>query len=284
MKKSALTPTLVAAASAVVLALAPLAPASASTAPTAWGVWGDDSPSAPIDWPLTFSAGGMVDATFSVTGTSDVWSPSTDQFPEYFVAASPIGAVFGANGPGSTNNRLLPRSQNDTTTPVVVVVTFDSAVAAGNLGFAVSDLDLGNVTVTATDGSGAPLTGAQIVGDATTTAFNLCDFAGSPCTNTNVPTITQDAFGVTAQGNLISSTGSTAWFRPSAEVKTVTFTYLNQDDEDPTSGRFWFAQTIVPAPAPLPDTGLSSPAVITLLVAGSSLLLAGGLLVARRRG
>lgn len=98
-----------------------------------------------------------------------------------------------------------------------------------------------------------------------------------------MPTITQDALGVTAQGNLISSNGSTAWFRPSAEVKSVTFIYLNQDDdEDPTSGHFWFAQTI--AIAPLPDTGLSSSAMITLLVAGSSLLVAGGLLVARRRG
>ncbi len=269
MKKTSLATTLVATASALALSLAPLAPASAAT--SAWGVWTDDTK-------LTFSSAGLVNATWTVTGDQEYEILPTDEDDEYFVAATPIGAVFGANGPSSTENYLKAESQDDTTTPIVVTVTFDSAVGAGLLGFAVSDLDTDNVTVTATGASGSALTGAEIVGTATDSAFNFCNYPDSPCEDTAVPQITQNANNVVATGVESNTDGSTAWFRPSVAVKTVTFTYLN-DDDSASSGRYWFAQTA----APLPDTGLSGSALITLFVVGASLLAAGGLLVARRR-
>jgi len=272
MKKSVFATTFVATASAFALALAPLAPASAAS--SSWGVWAEST--------LSFSGTGMVNATWASTGVLDLAPIPTDYDgppQEYFVAATPIGAVFGTNGPSSTNNYLYAESLDDTTTPLVITVTFASAVAAGNLGFAVSDLDTDRVTVTATDGSGGALTGAQIVGTATTVAFNFCNYSGGPvCTDTAVPTVTQNANSVLAQGSLSSSKGSTAWFRPSVAVKTVTFSFLNEDATNYSSGRYWFAQDV-----PLPDTGLSGSALVTLFVVGASLLAAGGLLVARRR-
>ena len=271
MKKSSLATTLVATASALALSLAPLAPASAAT--SAWGVWSDD------DSTLTFSSAGAANATWTVTGYSDYWLVPTDEDDEYFVAATPIGAAFGANGPSSTENYLRAESEDDTTTPIVVTVTFDSAVGAGLLGFAVSDLDTDHVTVTATGTTGSALTGSEIVGTSTDSAFNFCNYPESPCSDTAVPTITQNANDVVATGDSTSSDGSTAWFRPSVAVKTVTFTYLNDDDTNTSTGRYWFAQNA----APLPDTGLSSSWMIALLAVGAALLAAGGLLIARRR-
>lgn len=276
MKKSSLATTLVATASALALSLAPLAPASAAT--SAWGVWPEIAPGAFSSQPLTFSGTGTVNATWTLTGADSYEVIATDVDNEYFVAGTPIGAVFGANGPSSTDNYLKATSQDDTTTPVVLTVTFASAVSAGNLGFAVSDLDTDHVTVTATDGSGGALTGAQIVGTATSDAFNFCNYTDSPCSDTAVPTVTQNANDVVATGVVSGTDGSTAWFRPSVAVKTVTFTYLNDDAGNSSSGRYWFAQN-----APLPDTGLNGSTLITLFVVGASLLAAGGLLVARRR-
>lgn len=270
MKKSSLATTLVATASALALSLAPLAPATAAS--SAWGVWTDDTK-------LTFSGGGLVNATWAVTGYLDYEILATDEDGEYFVAGTPIGAVFGANGPSSSENYLKAESQDDTTTPVVVTVTFDSAVGAGLLGFAVSDLDSDHVTITATGATGSALTGTEIVGTATDSAFNFCDYPDSTCSDTAVPTITQNANDVVATGVETGTDGSTAWFRPSVAVKTVTFTYLNDDDEASSTGRYWFAQTV----APLPDTGLSSSSMITLLAVGAALLAAGGLMIARRR-
>lgn len=281
MKKSTIATTLVASASAFALLLAPLAPATAAS--SAWGVWPEIAPDAVSSLPLTFSGTGTVNATWTITGASfyEVIATDVDNDPqEYFSAPTPIGTVFGANGPSSTENFLKATSLDDTTTPVVVTVTFASAVAAGSLGFAVSDLDTDHVTVTATDGSGSALTGAQIVGTATTGAFNFCAYNGDPaCIGTVVPTITQNANNVLATGvESEANDGSTAWFRPNVAVKTVTFTYLNDDNEASSSGRYWFAQT-----APLPDTGVNNSTMITLLVVGASLLTAGGLMVARRR-
>jgi LPXTG-motif cell wall-anchored protein len=94
-----------------------------------------------------------------------------------------------------------------------------------------------------------------------------------------VPTITQNANDVVATGDSTSSDGSTAWFRPSVAVKTVTFTFLNDDDSNTSTSRYWFAQNA----AALPDTGFSSSWSIMLFIAGAALLTAGGLLIARRR-
>lgn len=270
MKKISLATTLVATASALALSLAPLAPATAAT--SAWGVWSDDSK-------LTFSDTGMVNATWAVNGAGAESIIAVDGGGEYFVAGTPIGAVFGANGPTGTSNYLRAESEDDLVTDVVITVTFDSAVAAGLLGFAVSDLDSDHVTVTATGATGAALTGTEIVGTATDSAFNFCAYPDAPCPETAVPTVVENANDVLATGVETDTDGSTAWFRPSVAVKTVTFTYRNDDDGNSSSSRYWFAQTA----APLPDTGLSSSSMVTVFAVGAALLAAGGLLIARRR-
>ncbi len=221
----------------------------------------------------------MVNATWSVNGAGAYSIIGVDGGDEYFVAGTPIGEVFGANGPTGTSNYLRAESEDDLVTPVIITVTFESAVAAGLLGFAVSDLDSDHVTVTATDGSGTALTGTEIVGTATDSAFNFCDYPDSPCTDTAVPAITENANDVLATGVDTNTDGSTAWFRPSVAVKTVTFTYLNDDEGNSSSSRYWFAQTA----APLPDTGLSGSSMMALFAVGAALLAAGGLLIARRR-
>jgi LPXTG-motif cell wall-anchored protein len=277
MKKHTLATTIVATASALALSLAPLAPASAAT--SAWGVWSEVAPSVTPSANLTFAGTGMVNANYTVNGAGSQTVIGVAGGDEYFVAGTPIGSVFGANGPTGDNNYLRTESENDTVTPVVITVTFDSAVEAGLLGFAVSDLDSDHVTVTATGATGSALTGTELVGSATDGAFNFCNYTDSPCSDTAVPTITVNANDVLATGVDANSDGSTAWFRPSVAVKTVTFTYLNDDNTNVSSTRYWFAQTA----AALPDTGVSSSTVIILMVVGASLLAAGGLMVARRR-
>ena len=282
MKKTPLATIAGASIAAVALALAPLAPASAAPA-TAWGVWDLSILSAVNSDTVTFGNPLFPDATYTLSGTigsADVYN--VDDEDEWFSAETPIGAVFGANGPSATNNFLKLETTTTTTDIITLTVTFASATTANNLGFAVSDLDSDEVTVSATDANGAALTGEQIVGTASPDAFNWCNAAGSPgtCTDTDTPTITVNASDVFAAGTQEGSDGSTAWFQPSVGVKTITFAYKNDDTNTQTStSRYWFAQK----ESSLPNTGASALTMLGMFGFGAVLLAAGALMVARRR-
>jgi len=257
------------------LVLVPLAPSWASI--NSWGNWNE------LENTLGFSGAGMVNAdwevdveTFEVDDTLDA--------DEYFVSGTPIGSVFGANGPDENTNFLKVTAANS----AILTVEFAAAVPAGSLGFAISDLDTDQVTVEATDLSGNPLSGEQIIGSATIVAFNYCDYPGSPCVDTAVPGITINAENVVAEGIESSTDGSTAWFRPNVAVKTIIFTFLNKDEpEFPSSARFWFAQSTPennnPEENSLAKTGFDYTAPVSIFGFGIAIASAGAILYLRSR-
>jgi LPXTG-motif cell wall-anchored protein len=272
-----------AAVATIALALAPLAPAQAAT--SAWGVWTYIQPgSAPADPGIAFNNAAFADATFTIN--ADIFPTvevlNVDDEDEWFTAETPIGAVFGANGPSTTNNFLKIESPDNTTTDSILAVTFATPVKAGNLGFAVSDLDTDHVTVTATDAAGAAVSGSDLLGSASSTAaFNFCDVADSPggCSDTDVPTVETNATDVVATGSASNTDGSTVWFQPSVDIATVTFTYRNDDGGNSSSSRYWFAQK----ESTLANTGASASTMLGMFGIGSALLAAGAIFVMRRR-
>lgn len=276
-----------AAVATLALALAPLAPAHADT--SAWGVWTDLAPAnGVVPGSLSFGNSAFPDATFAMSGQYDPIETGVETVymqDEYFTADTPIGAVFGANGPQSsdgTANLFLIQSTSTNSDEAVLTVTFASPTTAGNLGFAVSDLDSDHVTVTATDGSGAAVSGEQLVGSASPNSFNFCDVTAPPAacgSDTVGPLITVGATDVLAAGIESGTDGSTAWFQPTVAISTVTFTF-STDDGSSSGSRYWFAQK---ESAALPNTGASASTMLGMFGIGSALLAAGAVIVIRRR-
>ena len=282
MKKTSFATMTGASVAAIALALAPLSPASAAST-AAWGVWDLNILTAVNTETVTFGSSSLPDATFTISGTYTTAEVlNVDDGDEWFTAETPIGAVFGANGPSATNNFLKIESTTTTTDLVTLTVTFASPTKANDLGVAVSDLDSDEVTVSATDANGNALTGAQLVGTASPDAFNWCNVANSPggCTDTDTPNITVNASDVFAAGAQQGTDGSTAWFQPSVGVKTITYVYKNDDTNTQTSTvRFWLAQK----ESALPNTGVSASSMLGMFGFGAALLAAGALIVVRRR-
>lgn len=246
------TSSAIAIVASVGLVLAPLAPAWAVT--YSWGLWGGEDDDGDI-FPesLTFTGTGTINASVDVTPRESTSLQATET--RFFTSTTPMGAVFGANGPSAVdvNNYIRLRTED----PVEVTITFVSAVPAGQLGFALSDFDNDKVTVRAWDASNNPISGEQIIGSATSDAFNYCDPAFSPlpsaCTAQEptpilVPTLEVDSDNVvvtlsTGEGE-DSYIGTTAWFRPSVAVTKVTFTQEEFTSDVESNIDYWFAQTV----------------------------------------
>ena len=266
-------------------ALAPLSPAQASTVPH-WGVWtaGESSGTGTVDFGDTT----LPSASFDVTGAWDAAEiyNVTDE-SEWFTSETPIGSVFGANGPSSSNNFLKVTSVDNVTDDAVVTVTFSTPTIAGNFAFAVTDIDTDYVSISAKDPSwvdGEGLSGETILGSATDQAFNFCDVSDSPggCSETAVPGIYTYSGSVLVKDNGPDD-GSSAWFRPDAAISSITFEYRNLDETNSSSFRIWMAQLAPEAVAPLADTGVSPSVIAGMFGFGAALLAAGGLLMIRRR-
>ncbi len=264
------------------LALAPLLPAAAATDDVAWGSWGAVGPSSLSAETVTFTGTNFVNGTWAVTGAAGYEILDTTTAGEYFTAETPIGTAFSANGPDLGANFLkvtMPAGGQSTLT-----VTFDAAVPADQLGIAVSDIDTDHVSISGTDANDGALTGAQINGSATTQGFNFCAVTDPPSAcggDTDTPSLSTGATDVTATGTSAGTDGSSAWFRPNTTVKSLSFTFFNDDSGNTSSERVWLVQKYTPAP--LPNTGVNGGLVAGIAGLSIALIAAGGLIVARRR-
>lgn len=284
----------IAVVASIAFSITPLAPAWAST--TSWGFWvglDEDGDFYPAD--LTFDGAGMVNAT--VTDDSSESYSRRDTLSRYFTSTTPMGSVFGSNGPFAIDQANYIRLRTEST--VEITVTFDSAVPAGQLGFALSDFDNDKVTVRAWDDADNPLSGSEIIGSATSNAFNYCDPAFStlpPSCNQEpdpilVPNVEANSDNVavtlsTGDGE-DSYIGTTAWFRPSVPVTRVSLTQESFTPDVESNIDYWFAQIVSPTsetPETLPATGVDYESI---MVAGALIVGAGTWLVAlsrRQRG
>lgn len=138
-------------------------------------------------------------------------------------ANTPIGAKYGTSKNSQYLN-LRPKENNDAG-PSTTTYTFDSPTPAGGWAFALGDIDADQVTVSATDATGAavPVAGLGFQG-----VFNYCGGTPAPCAaNTDVPT--WDGNGtLTGNAAAADSDGASAWFEPVAALTTLTFTYAQR--------------------------------------------------------
>jgi LPXTG-motif cell wall-anchored protein len=226
-----------------------------------------------------------------ISGESSAGIATVNDKEMWVPASSAPGAVFGANGPSDIEN-LLDIDANETA-EATLVITFDAEVPANALGFVIMDIDGENdgiaenadrFTVEATNAAGTSLTSSELNGG----VFNFCnvpvaempgDCGGTA--NTGVPTVTEPtATSVFFQADLLTSTddGDSGWVNPTAAVKTMTVTWLTQEDGNGSSAKL----AIAVKKAALPDTGIDlTTGALSALVLG--VLGAVALIATRRR-
>jgi LPXTG-motif cell wall-anchored protein len=272
---------------------APLAPAHAAT--SSWGFWsGIVDSEGDFEYPtnLTFTGSGLINADVTVDNFDGF--ALRDTLTRYYTSATPMGSVFGANGPCAIDVENYARHRHSDNSPMVMTVTFDSVVPAGQLGFALSNFDDDKVTVRAYDASNNPLSGTQIVGSAASKAFNYCDPAYSPlpedCPQEPIPILVptiqenSDSVVVTLATGEDDYIGTTAWFRPNVAVSKVTFTQEVFTEDIESDIDFWFAQTLVATPDTPPTLPATGANVEWLLGMGLLVAIAGsGFLAFSRR-
>lgn len=320
----------VAAASLIVLSAAAPANAAAPASAANAGIWAqwtgeDDAPASSFAFTGTDYAGTVAMTKIDNSNLYDTNGVYAVGEGVYFTAASPVGQVFGANGPSGSNAysdrvggavtlaptsvpgdgsgglpEAAPASAPEASTSLfagepggvsTTVFTFTTPIPAGSLGLAIQDFEKDNAEITATDVDGNVVSGVNLVGTATNTGFNECNFAPQPtdCTDgagpyTGYPTVTANASSVTvAHPAGFVNVGSDIWIRPSASIKTLTIVHTS-DNADGDSGidislAMLPAAVAAPAAPVLASTGLDA---LPLTIVGSILALLGVSVIATR--
>lgn len=221
-------------------------PLAAASPPGGWPTW-TITPEDPLaqnhSGTIAFGVTGMPDATYTVSKNipdgdgQDVKLKTNEE--EYIGSGTPFGAIFGPSGPSADTQFLSTRIAGIIDSVATVTVTFNEATPAGLLGFAVSDVDVDQVVVTGTTAGGAPLSGAELAGE----AFNLCDTPDAPeiCDGVTPPFVlpTWDPATGTVTGSGDDTDGEAVWFRPTVAVTSLTFVYAGPDSIP--SFRLWLA-------------------------------------------
>jgi len=283
-------PTLITAVlAATVLALSvmiPAIPASAAT-PGVWATWtnGADPSTSSFVFSGTAAAAGAGAGAGSGAGAGADYAgtvamtksdnanllSSNGVYPvagsSYFSAASPVGLVFGANGPTGSNT-YRDRVSGATTVPSAegavstTVFTFTTPVPVGDLGIAIQGFDQDRATISATDVEGNPVGYAVLFGGASThsPSFNECNF-------TPQPTDCLDGFGPYTEGPVefaldngvwvihqfaFANVGADVWLRPAVAIRTLTIVHTSDDENG--SSAIDVSLAMLPTIADLPDT------------------------------
>lgn len=200
--------------------------------------------------------------TFTVSGSSKAYTGtvSMDGFPSTtFTSNSRQTSVIsgattwqsentpvGRAGFGTSRNQTYvnqrPNADNQTS-PSTTTYTFAEPAPGGqSWAFVLGDIDADQATISATDVTGNPVSGADLGfggPDAATGAYNSCSTvvaggwscgrptADDPTPGSDEPTWTPTATGGTLVGNATASdtAGATAWFSPVTALKTLTISY-----------------------------------------------------------
>lgn len=193
-------------------------PASAATF-AEWGEWVDGTEDR-----LVFSDPSLSDATFSVANENTWRIEAPADGIGSFSANSPVGSLIGANTAATNDYALYVFSKDENREYAVVSITFDTAVPAGNLALALSDVSDDHAVVEMTDDNNVDLTGTEIIGTATDAGFSSTDIASDP-----IPTVVASATSVRFDAPQERNDFSTGWVRPSVAVKTITISIASND-------------------------------------------------------
>jgi hypothetical protein len=201
-------------------------------------------------------AAGFPVATLSSNATSVAVPTGASAF---LGPGTPIGAAYGSSQQMNYLNVSSAAGLADSTT----TWTFASPTPAGKWAFAVGDVDADKVQISATDAGGAPVPVAQLGFQST---FNYCNSSPKPgsCLGpgpfTDVPT--WNPATATLTGNFLDTNGASAWFEPTAAIKTLTFKFSVQIGIPVF--QLWLATKSVPVVVPIGGSTPSSPVTIEL--------------------
>ncbi|ROS46530.1 collagen binding domain-containing protein [Curtobacterium sp. PhB78] len=158
-------------------------------------------------------------------------------------AGTPVGGVYGTSRAQTYMNQR-PLADN-ATNPSVTTYTFaEPTPGARSWAFVLGDIDADQATVTATDANGNPVAAAGLGfngRDGGTVGYNSCSAAvagGWSCSadpdgtvGQDVPTWTPNTDAAVGGGTLVGNASASdtarasAWFSPTASLKTLTITY-----------------------------------------------------------
>ena len=203
-------------------------------------------------------------ATFSgPTGANPSWTssvaiPGANGFPAASLATNsltpsvPSGSStwlsastpFGGQFASSQNQPYFVFSPTTGQAPSTTTITFATPTPTAGWGFALGDVDAEKIQISASDVNGAAVAisalGFQSV-------FNFCDIATtkpSACSGVTAPfdTPTWNTSSGWLTGNVNDSVGASAWFMPSAPIKTVVLRDVNQSGVP--SAQLWISSNL----------------------------------------
>jgi hypothetical protein len=197
-----------------------LTPGTAGAAGTVYPTWTLAGTAPNQTGTMTVPATGFPAATFAATSNT-VTNPSGAS--AFLGPGTPFGAVFGSSqGQPYLNVPAAPGG-----VPSTMTFSFATPTPPTGWGFTLGDVDADIVAIAAS-GPGGPLTAAQLGFQG---AFNYCASAPVPssCVSppfTDVPT--WDPATSQLVGNVVDTNGASGWFRPTAPITTLTFTFTVQ--------------------------------------------------------
>lgn len=172
---------------------------------------------------------------------------------DWFTKDTPFGAEFGPTGPKAPEvNKVryikIRVDRSDEGSVATATYSFKRPTPANKLGFAVSDIDLDRLKITAKDSSGRAVAGSDLAGD----VFNFCNVpaAGRPdeCEGERkkiTPRLKNTSNGVVLTGRNDNDTeGAAAWFKPTLRIKQITFRFNGTNASGQPSFRTWFAAKV----------------------------------------
>lgn len=237
--------------SASVLALTGAATLGAMSATSAVGGtgayanWTESGTTAAASFSGTYFPG------LSATRTGGSWQVPTGA-TAWLSSQTPFGAQYGSSQNLGYLGVSLPLGGTTTET----TITFDTVPTAGDWGFALGDIDAENLTITATDSTGAALN----VSGWFQSAFNYCNVSPKPSscpsgTHSDQPTWNSPVI----TGSATDTYGAAAWFKPTSGVKTLTFSQARNVSGAPAY-QLWIAADIQASPSPSPSSSASASA------------------------
>jgi len=192
--------------------VAPLAsPAQAAGGTGTWGQWALSGSAGTLD----LSVGGFTSpsGSFTTNGTR-VSTPSGAN--TWLNSASEPGAHYGT----SRYSNYLQIGTVSGGGASTTTITFDNATPTSGWGFVLGDIDADKITISATNAAG----NAVAVAPWFQSTFNYCNGTSpAPCSG-DTDTPNWDATD-TLTGNGVDTDGASAWFRPTASIKTLTFSF-----------------------------------------------------------
>jgi len=228
------------------------ASASASGLYASWTISPEDPNAQNHSGTLTFPNAQLPGATYTSNktvndGRSTRIRTGTESQEDWLTAQTPFGAVFGPSGPSTTIQFFNQRIDAGLGSVATTTFTFNRPFPANRLGFAVGDIDVDFLTITATDGNGNPVPGSRLAGG----VFNFCDVEVDQPGDCDAGPYQIPVWTPGSNGGTVTPTppapddeesdGASAWFRPTVSLKTLTLVFQGYPNASSPSYRAWFA-------------------------------------------